>query len=359
MTGDTVIVTGNLATGRRTIEGALGHMELLGVNDDEARAVFEDQGLPRQALQEPDFPVSRAQELEIYRRLISMRDQSKSIVTHLFSLLPDFGLDSLGVLGLLMRHAASITEALHVCLEFPQLTSGHSRLVAIRNDRELILSFTMTEPKLRDSDKAAIGELTAYCVLTDLLFSLRNIECILDRDCPPVRIELPLPQPGDFADLNLPPPCEVRFNCEAARLVYPASLELEPLPLANRLRYRSYKAIADKLALMMAEEINMTQRVARWLWACCPPMSRGEIARQLAMSERSLTRRLRGEGRCFRELVNEVQSERARHLLSRGELTISEISERLGYADPAAFSRAFSKWSGASPLNWRQLHQSV
>ena len=136
-------------------------------------------------------------------------------------------------------------------------------------------------------------------------------------------------------------------------LAYAASLERQSLPRANPLLYRNYTAIADKLALMQAEDISVAERVTRWLWACSPPLQRGEIARQLHISERTLTRQLQEEGTSYKALLSQVQLERAQNFLANRELSIAQISERLGYAEPAAFSRAFSKWTGTPPLRWR------
>jgi AraC-like DNA-binding protein len=118
--------------------------------------------------------------------------------------------------------------------------------------------------------------------------------------------------------------------------------------------YRSYVSIAEKLSLMLAEDISLTERVTRWLWAYTPPLRRAEIASQLALSERSLTRQLGQEGTSYAELLAGVQEERARNFLRNRSLSVTEIGYRLGYTEPAAFTRAFTKWTGRSPLNWRK-----
>jgi AraC-like DNA-binding protein len=118
--------------------------------------------------------------------------------------------------------------------------------------------------------------------------------------------------------------------------------------------YRSFVAIAERQSLMLAEEIGLAERVSRWLWAYTPPLRRGEIARQLAMSERSLTRQLGREGTSYAQLLAAVQRERAQNFLRNGALSVSAIGYRLGYTEPAAFTRAFTQWTGMSPLKWRR-----
>ena len=146
----------------------------------------------------------------------------------------------------------------------------------------------------------------------------------------------------------------MNFSADAACLTYPVSLQDMALPRANPLVYRSFVSLAEKLSLMLAEDIGLAERVTRWLWAYTPPLRRGEIARQLAMSERSLTRGLRSEGTSYAQLMASVQRERAENFLRNGALSVSDIAYRLGYAEPAAFTRAFKSWTGVSPLNWRK-----
>ena len=107
---------------------------------------------------------------------------------------------------------------------------------------------------------------------------------------------------------------------------------------------------------MLAEELSVAERVSRWLWAYTPPPTRSEIASLLAMSERNLTRQLGREGTSYSRLLAQVQEERAKNFLRAPVYSIAEISHRLGYAEPAVFSRAFSGWTGLSPRAWRKLN---
>jgi AraC-like DNA-binding protein len=80
---------------------------------------------------------------------------------------------------------------------------------------------------------------------------------------------------------------------------------------------------------------------------------RGVVARRLAVSDRTLHRRLAGEGTTFAALVDEARRERAQLLLEDRRLSCSEVAFLLGYAEPAAFFRAFRRWTGETPQAWR------
>ena len=350
----TVIASGNLATSRRTITGALGQLALLDISRAHALGIFTDAGLPSRALDEPDFPISLDQELIICSGIERLLAGEKSPARAFFEVRRTMGIEYLGVLGMAMRHAATALEALKICLTYPQLTWGHSRLVVSRQVNASLYTFSMDRPKLRDTSPEDIDRLVEYCLVLDIVTSLRNIEDIMDSGKAPLYITLPFAEPWDWAEIVDDLPCPVQFSAAEACLSYPVSLEDEPLPRANPLVYRSYVSIAEKLSLMLAEEISLTERVTRWLWAYTPPLRRGEIARQLAMSERSLTRQLQREGTSYASLLAHVQKERAQNFLRNPALTVTEIAERLGYAEPAAFTRAFTNWTGSSPLKWRK-----
>jgi AraC-like DNA-binding protein len=83
-----------------------------------------------------------------------------------------------------------------------------------------------------------------------------------------------------------------------------------------------------------------------------------EIARQVNTSEWSLQRRLRDQGVSFSQLVDEVRREAALWHLRQERLSVSELALVLGYSETSAFSRAFRRWFGVSPRQWRTVPET-
>lgn len=73
------------------------------------------------------------------------------------------------------------------------------------------------------------------------------------------------------------------------------------------------------------------------------------IARELGLSRQTLYRRLKAEGTTFEELLDGVRRRVALRLIRKEGLSVKEAAYRLGFSDPAAFSRAFKRWTGSSP----------
>ena len=78
-----------------------------------------------------------------------------------------------------------------------------------------------------------------------------------------------------------------------------------------------------------------------------------EVAREMAMSKRTLQRRLADEGTNWLEVLSDAREALAKHYLTTTEYGTAEVSFLLGYEDPNSFFRAFKRWEDTSPELWR------
>ncbi len=78
-----------------------------------------------------------------------------------------------------------------------------------------------------------------------------------------------------------------------------------------------------------------------------------DVAHELAVSKRSLQRRLSEEGTTWLEVLNGARERLARHYLGSTELGVAEVSFLLGFEDPNSLFRAFQRWTGTTPEVWR------
>lgn len=78
------------------------------------------------------------------------------------------------------------------------------------------------------------------------------------------------------------------------------------------------------------------------------------VAAKLHMSSRTLARKLKEDGSSFQQLIEKTQRHDACELIENSDLDLQEIASRLGYQNPANFTRAFRKWTGESPSQYRQ-----
>ena len=78
-----------------------------------------------------------------------------------------------------------------------------------------------------------------------------------------------------------------------------------------------------------------------------------QAAQKLSIPVRTLQRRLHDVGLTYSELVDQVRCEAACHLLTAENLCMAEITAALGFSDPSNFSRAFQRWKGMLPSQYR------
>lgn len=125
----------------------------------------------------------------------------------------------------------------------------------------------------------------------------------------------------------------------------------EALALIVRRRLDKLLAEADR-----SGETSVAARVRRVLLDAFGQggMSAARVSRVLGMSERSLSRRLLEERTSFRGVLERARGEIAASLLREGGASVAEVAFFLGYSEPAAFHRAFKRWTGQTPAEYRR-----
>lgn len=346
------LIAGTLNTRRRTVAGILGQCALAGMADREIRTILRLSGLPARAAADPDFPVSVDRELTalsfMLRRVAESQRTAAQFAIETFSAV---GINHYGILGLAMQHAPTVLDGLKVMLAYPELCWGHSRIAAAAADGVLTLTFDMDGPTPDGVDAASLRE---YCVTTDLVSVEHLLGDLIERSIRPLAISLPFADPGahfraaDWLD------CAVAFDSPAAEIRYPAHIAQAVPVHAGELPFRRYDKIARAFSSLLADREDVAEQCLRLLWAHTPAPSREQLADMLGVSTRTLARRLKSAETSYAELLRRVQSERARNYLGHSDAPIAEIADRMGYSDPAAFTRAFQSWTGETPARWRR-----
>jgi AraC-like DNA-binding protein len=146
---------------------------------------------------------------------------------------------------------------------------------------------------------------------------------------------------------------EVAFGCALTALRVPAECWAAKLPSADPMLLETLRALADRLDLG-ASSSDLEHAVRARLRSLLPEgrADAATVARSLGLSERTLHRRLRAEGRSFGAVVDLFREAEAERLLGAPSAALSDVAARLGFSDQSAFTRAFRRWKGAPPSAW-------
>ncbi len=186
-------------------------------------------------------------------------------------------------------------------------------------------------------------------ILSELLFWVALARTGTRRHIEPRRVLVPEP-PADLdayreylgVTVEAHPTQSISFSAhDAAR----------PFLLANDAMWDIFEPSLRKRLADIENEDGYAERVRAALIELLPSgsASREAVAARLALSTRTLQRRLSAEGTSFQRVLNSTRESLARHYLTNAGLTAQEISFLLGYEETSSFYRAFQQWTGTTP----------
>ena len=151
----------------------------------------------------------------------------------------------------------------------------------------------------------------------------------------------------------------VTFGAARHEIVFPRAVFSLPLPRASSAVEAALARCASEQLARSAAPPSFLDRVrhtvTQALGAGTPSVD--DVARQLALSGRTLQRKLRAHGTTYDALLEQTRRDLAVHLVSRADTPILEVARRAGFADSGAFARAFRRWTASSPTSFRRAAQ--
>lgn len=254
-------------------------------------------------------------------------------------------LAALGPLGRIMRHAATLGEALVDFTKFQINNSTGGAVYLMTADQAVILGYGVYDLGERGSPEMQDMVLAVGC---NLIAELTN------GVISPEEVFLSRPTPKNPSLYRNLASCPVRFEQIQTALLLRASALAFPLPQADIALYE--QGVAGLLSALERPH-DETSRKVRHLLRPQLLMSQGnmkDVAGRLGMHPRAMRRRLQQEGTTFEAIKDEVRYVVARELLMIPALNITDIALTVGYSTASSFVHAFRRWSGVSPGAWRE-----
>jgi AraC-like DNA-binding protein len=290
------------------------------------------------ALRERDGRVLWRQELALWEAFERVSGTDAGL-----RLVKTAGASSFGVLGYLAMTSATVRDSLAATIRYHRLVKdvGNCRL----DERAGLLTYVRTP---------APGAPRSY-----LDFHV-GVTAVLPRRWAGAngaarRVGLMLPRPRSTASYEDILGCPVVFDQESNFIEYDADGARAPMPSAQPELAEYFEALARehqqrRPGSMFQRALSEALQAA--LLAGDPRLS--EVARRLGTSARTLQRRLTEHELSFQAILDDLRKREALRLLQAEDLSVDQISDRLGYADTKSFRRAFRRWTGTAPSTARR-----
>lgn len=252
-----------------------------------------------------------------------------------------------GFLGYAVMSSETFGDAMRVIHKYLALTLSDLtvNMVTVNNDVILTLTENYNLAKLRQTYLEAF--LVASCSTIKFLIGKE----ILDFK---VNVDWSRPDYFDQYEDQLPP---WQFDQAYTQMIIPKSMLSLPLIMANPDAVHNALVLMDKE--LAGREINQNsdfvprvQYVLENKTALTYPNLK-EVASILCVSDRTLKRRLKEADTSFQVILDNIRRRQALELINSGQLSFQTIAIRVGYTDPATFSRAFKRWTGKTPNEWK------
>lgn len=251
------------------------------------------------------------------------------------------GLTSIGVLGRLIELAPDVGSALRDLVAYLHLHDRGAAPSLTVTDNMAELGYAIYAPGIPAADQISDG---AIAVAFNIMKSLCGGEW------KPNEVLLPRRRPDHVQFYSRFFDAPVRFNSDRAAIAFPKFwLDRKPPTARSRLHE---KVKAGLRQAFRSYELPLHEKTKRIL--VFRNLTAERFAALMGVHRRTLTRRLREEGYSFEAISDEVRFEIAGRLLADTDMSILEIANTFKYSEASAFTRAFRRWSGFSPSDWRK-----
>jgi AraC-like DNA-binding protein len=249
-----------------------------------------------------------------------------------------------GYLGFAFLSASTVAEALKIALEFAPLFSTALAMDLRVDGRIASLSF---------EEQADLGSVRDIVLINMLVGSRELGRAVTGRDTGGTA-DFAFPEPqyhARFAHLAL----NSRFNQPVNRIQFDAAVLDFPITTADPVSVQLARVQCERQLDELSFGAGLANRVRHLIADDDGTLgSLEQLAHHLDLSPRTLRRRLATEGVSFSSLVDEGRRERALRVLRSSRLSIDHVARQLGYTTASSFVRAFHRWTGKTPVQYRR-----
>jgi AraC-like DNA-binding protein len=326
----------------RSVAGISLLLDFAREHDVPRSAVLRGVGLDESLLSDAAYVVPAAVELAVLGNLSAALGSRDALGLELGS---RYHVTAFGILGYAFISSRTVAEAMSLALRFLDLSH----------------IFTVPEVDVR-ADEVAVAlravdlpeHLARFLVERDVAAIHTVLSELVPGGVPFTSVELAFPSPPRTAPYSDVLGVVPRFSAPRTVLRFSAEHLPRPLPHANPHSQAMAERLCRDVVSRRRGRSGVTEQVRVWITRnLVHDTSMAGAAQGLAMSQRTLRRRLAESGTGYQALLDEVRQALAEEMLDTGVLSVEDVAQRLGYAEASSFIHAFKRWHGATPTQYR------
>ena len=315
----------------------------------EAESLLEGSNVSISALRDARARVSRRQLFTLMRNFMRLAPNERAA----FDAGATLHVSNYGFYGYALLSSATCREAVEFAISYRQLAAPTIDMRVVASGSEAAWEFT---PLFDMSEDLSIQRF-AYDFQSAIHLALHR--SILGTDFRFLSVDLPFPAPGYADHYHSMFGCPIHFHAPAGRLRFLAEWLDRPPIGSDPITHAMLKEVCDEMLVKIGKAQGIAGEIYRRLISQPGTfLDLEQMADQLHVGSRTLRRRLRGEGRTYQQLVDEVRLQLAIKYLTDTDLTHEHIAARLKFSGAANFRRAFRRWTGKAPSQLRAISKA-
>lgn len=299
-------------------------------------------------VQDPDARIPLEQVDAVWQKAYELSNDP-NLALHAIEVLP-FG--AYRVIDFIASSAPTVGAALAKVSDYFPIINDVVRLPYAVGDRHV--TFAVEAP----SRPSTITRPYAEYVLAAVFLRTR---IATNQRFPLMRVEFSQPPPANIGEHERIFECPIRFGAETCQMVIARDVWDTPRTGNDPNLFSVLDTHARMLLDQLPSPVDIVGRVREAIEA---ELRGGDpklesIARRLATSPRTLQRRLRDRGVLFNDVLDAMRFRAAKSYLAQRDVAGREVAYLLGFAEQSSFNRAFKRWSGRTPTEYRRQAASV
>lgn len=258
--------------------------------------------------------------------------------------------NTLSALGMAMWSACTLKEQLECFIRYLHVISNASSMEIEESDGVLI-SISHLYPDVCGKSLISDYSQDAMCAA---IHTLRRT--LYKRDFRPLKVELTRRPPAKPQDYEQFFGCPVTYSQPQIRIHISMEDATARIPGCSDHLAKASERLLEEHILQASAADDVLGQLKQALTVLLPQgkATMEQVADQLHTSKRTFHRKLEERGTSFREQVEDFRRELAFRYMSQDELTLGDISFLLGFSSSSNFTRAFKRWTGKTPQEYRR-----